>query len=287
LVILAKSAISATGTTTVTGDIGISPAAGSSITGFSLLAPPAAFATSVLVAGKVYAADYDTPTPVNLTAAILDMMAAYTDAAGRAPDYTELGAGDIGGKTLAPAVYKWTTNLSIPADVTLDGGPNDVWVFQVAGNLVQASGVRIVLKGGARPGNIFWQVAGSCDHATTSHFEGVELCQTDIVFKTGATANTRLLSQTAVTLDANAIVEPGDGTTGLKAPASADAPGIRFASTGDLLILELDASGVERTILIFDLGGVLRHRVSVPAGQSRAIVTGHWAPVKGFRYLLK
>ncbi|MDB5047374.1 MAG: hypothetical protein JWO30_445 [Fibrobacteres bacterium] len=207
-VVLAKTAVSTTGTTTITGNIGVSPAAASFITGFSLVDPPGVYSVSALVTGKIYAADYDSPTPVNLTTAVLDMMTAYTDAAGRPADYVELGAGNIGGKTLPPAVYKWGTDLLIPVDVTLSGGPYDVWIFQIAGNLTQASGVRVILKGGALAKNIFWQVAGAADHATTSHFEGVELSQTSITLKTGATVNGRLLAQSAVVHDANVVVEP-------------------------------------------------------------------------------
>ncbi|MEO7426543.1 MAG: ice-binding family protein [Fibrobacteria bacterium] len=286
--ILAKTAVTATGTFAVTGDVGISPAAGSSITGFDLLAPPTTYATANLVTGKVYAADYDPPTPQNLTTAILDMMTAYTDAAGRAPDYTELGAGDIGGKTLSPAVYKWGSDLLIQADLTLSGGPNDVWIFQIAGNLVQASGVAIVLKGGALSKHIFWQVAGSADHATTSHFEGVEVCQTGIVYKTGATANGRMLAQTAVVLDANTIMAPNDENTGLRetAAAAAVAQGMRVMEKGGHLILEMKAVPVARSVSIYDVEGVLRHRLSLAAGQTRASLPMKWAPRNGYRFLL-
>jgi hypothetical protein len=207
-VVLAKTSISTTGTTAITGNVGVSPAAASFLTGFSLLSPPSAYSTSAIVTGQVFAADYDSPTPANLTTAVLDMMAAFTDAAGRAADYTELGAGNIGGRTLAPAVYKWGTDVLIPADVTLAGGPNDTWIFQIAGNLTLGSGVKVILSGGALAKNIFWQVGGAATHETTTHFEGIELSQTGITLKTGATANGRLLAQTAVAFDANALVAP-------------------------------------------------------------------------------
>ena len=207
-VILAKTGISTTGTTAVTGDIGVSPAAASFITGFSLAAPPGSFSTSATVTGKVYASDYDSPTPANLTTAVVDMQTAFTDAAGRAPDYTELGAGNLGGRTLSPAVYKWGTDVLIPADVTLSGGPNDIWIFQIAGKLTQASAVKVTLAGGALAKNIFWQVAGAVEYGTTSHFEGVVLSQTSVTLKTGASMNGRALAQTAVVLDANAVVAP-------------------------------------------------------------------------------
>lgn len=208
-VILANSAISTTGVTAVTGDIGLSPSAASFITGFTLIADSSnIFSTSSLVTGNVYASDYAVPTPANLTTAVNNMLTAYTDAAGRAPDYTELGAGNIGGMTLAPATYKWGTGLLIPTDVTLNGGPNDVWIFQVAQGITQASAARVILTGGALPKNIFWQSFGAVDIGTTAHMEGVVLSQTSITLRTGASANSRLLAQTAVTLDANAVTQP-------------------------------------------------------------------------------
>jgi len=80
------------------------------------------FSTSVLVTGKVYAADYAVPTPAKLTTAVSDMQTAYTNAAGRTlPAATELGAGNIGGLTLTPGLYKWSTGLNIPTNVTLSG----------------------------------------------------------------------------------------------------------------------------------------------------------------------
>src|SRR4051812_43928098 len=96
--ILAKSAISTVPTSAVTGNVGVSPAAATFITGFSLTADATnVFSISPQVTGKAYAADYTAPTPSNLTAAVGDMQLAFTDAAGRAPGGTELGAGNIGG----------------------------------------------------------------------------------------------------------------------------------------------------------------------------------------------
>jgi hypothetical protein len=130
--ILAKSGISTVPTSAITGNLGLSPAAATYITGFSLTADATnAFATSPQVTGKVLASNYAAPTPSNLTTAIGDMQIAFTDAAGRAPNVTELGAGNIGGMTLTPGVYKWGTGLLIPTDVTLAGTATDVWIFQI------------------------------------------------------------------------------------------------------------------------------------------------------------
>jgi hypothetical protein len=209
-VILAKSGISTVPTSAVTGDLGLSPAAASFITGFSPLTASASnvYSTSSQVTGKVYAADYATPTPSNLTTAVNDMELAFTDAAGRAPDFTELGAGNIGGKTLVAGVYKWSTGLLIPTNLTLSGSAADVWIFQIAKSLTVSSAVSISLTGGAVPQHVFWQVAGLVNLGTTAHFEGVILGKTSIALQTGASINGRLMAQTAVTIDDSTVVEP-------------------------------------------------------------------------------
>lgn len=209
-VILSKTGVSNTGTTSVVGDIGISPAAASYITGFALNLPSASpFSTSAIVIGKIYAPGYADPTPANMSTAISDMQTAYTDGSGRTnPTATELGAGNIGGMTLAPGLYKWGTGVTIPTDVTLSGGANDVWIFQIAQNLDISSAKKIVLAGGAQAGNIFWIVAGQTTISTGALFNGNILDQTAIVLNTGAILNGRALAQTAVTLDANSVIAP-------------------------------------------------------------------------------
>lgn len=207
--ILAKTGISTVPTSAITGNLGLSPAAASYVTGFALTADATnVFATSPQVTGQVFASDYAPPTPNNLTTAVGDMQLAFTDAAGRAPDVTELGAGNIGGMTLTRGVYQWGTGLLIPTDVTLKGSATDVWIFQVAQNLTMASATHVVLTGGAVAKNVFWEVAGSVDIGTTAHVEGVVLCQTAIALRTGASINGRLLSQTAVSVDGSAVVQP-------------------------------------------------------------------------------
>jgi hypothetical protein len=209
--ILAKSGISTVPTSAITGNLGVSPAAATYISGFSLTADATdVFSTSPQVTGKVYAADYAVPTPSNLTTAVGDMELAFTDAAGRAPDVTELGAGNIGGMTLAPGVYKWGTGLLIPTDVTLAGSATDVWIFQIAEGLVVSSATHVVLTGGAMAKNVFWEVAGLVDVGTTAHFEGVVLAQTAITLRTGASVDGRLLAQTAVDIDGNTVVQPAE-----------------------------------------------------------------------------
>lgn len=208
-VILAKTSISTASASDVTGDMGISPAAATYITDFSLIADATnVFSTSSQVTGQIYASDYEPPTPSNLTSAVGAMETAFSDAASRAAHYTEEAAGAIGGLTLEPGTYKWGTDVSIADDLTLEGSATNVWIFQVAGDLSIASAARVNLTGGALAKNVFWQVSGKAEFGTTSHFEGVVMCQTGITLKTGASINGRLLAQTAVSLDANAVVEP-------------------------------------------------------------------------------
>jgi hypothetical protein len=209
--ILAKTGISATGLTAITGDIGISPAAATYITGCGLIMDASGvFSTSSLIAGNAYAADYTDPTPANLTTAVGDMETAYTNAAGRTtPDFTELYAGDVTGKALAPGLYNWSTGVLVSAGgVTIAGAASDVWIFQIAQNLELANGAMVTLSGGARASNIFWQVAGQVTLGTSAAMKGIMLCQTAIVMSTGATLNGRALAQTAVTLDANTVTMP-------------------------------------------------------------------------------
>jgi hypothetical protein len=202
--ILTKSGITNTPSSAIVGDVGSSPITGAAI---HLTCPE--------VVGTIYAVDAAGPAPcaVNnatlLGTAVLDMGTAYEDAAGRVlPDFFNLGAGEIGGRTLTPGLYKWGTGVLISSDVTLFGGPNDVWIFQISGPLSQANGARVNLGGGALAKNIFWQVTEQVTIGTGSHFEGVVLTQTMINLTTGASVNGRLFAHTAVTLQMNAVTEP-------------------------------------------------------------------------------
>lgn len=207
--ILAKSGVSTVPISAITGDVGVSPAAATFLTGFALILDSSnQFSTSTQVTGHLFAADYAPPTPANLTTSVLNMETAFTDAAGRAPGVTDLGAGNVGGMTLAPGVYKWGTGLLIPTDLTLNGSATDVWIFQVAQDLTVSTATDVVLTGGALAKNVFWQVTGLVDIGTTAHLEGIVLCATGITLGTGASVHGRLLAQTAVVLDGNTVVEP-------------------------------------------------------------------------------
>lgn len=215
-VILTKTGITNVHTSTITGNIGASPITAaamdnvfcSEITGL-IYGSNAAYTGS----GAVTCFKGDSSSNTLVANAVLDMGTAYNDAAGRTtPDFTELHAGDISGQTLVPGLYKWGTNVLINTDVTLNGGPNDVWIFQVSNDVIQASDTNVFLTGGAVAKNVFWQVAGGTGVAinTNAVFNGVAMAEKAINLKTGATVNGRLLSQTEVTLQSNVVTQPAE-----------------------------------------------------------------------------
>jgi len=210
-VVLAQTGISTATSSDITGDLGVSPSPASYVTGFSLIMDSTGlFSTSSQVTGKIYSADYTTPTPTELTTAVEDMLLAYADAAGRAPNYTELYSGDLSGKTLTPGVYKYASSVLINTELTLNGNATDVWIFQISGNLTMASDIQITLTGGADAKNIVWQVADTVAIGSGSHFEGTVLAMTNISMGTNSSLHGRLYAQTAVTLDATTIVKSND-----------------------------------------------------------------------------
>lgn len=199
--ILTKTGLTDVPGSSIRGDVGASPITGAAI---GVGCPE--------VSGAIFTVDAAGPAPCRtpdapgLTAAVRDEETAYTDAAGRRnPGFVNLGAGEIGGLALSPGLYNWTTGVSISRDVTLSGGPGDVWIFQVVGTLTQASATRVTLTGGALAKNVFWQTAGAVDIGTTAHFEGTILSQTMITTKTGASVNGRLLAQTQVALQKSSV----------------------------------------------------------------------------------
>jgi hypothetical protein len=202
--ILSKSGITNVYPSVITGNVGSGPITGAAI----LLSCPE-------VTGTIFSVDAAGPLPCRvtdasrLTTAVADMQTAYTDAAGRSnPNYLNLGAGNIGGLTLPPGLYKWTSAVTIPTDITLSGNPTSLWILQVSGTLRMSSAVRIHLTGGAQAKNIFWQVSEDVTLGTTSHFEGTILGKTLIALNTGASINGRLLAQTAATLQSNTVTKP-------------------------------------------------------------------------------
>lgn len=208
-VILSKTGISTTGSTMITGDIGVSPAAASFITGFGLIMDSGnEFSTSSLVTGNIFASDYQVGTPTLLTTAVNDVKIAYNDGAGRTPDYTELYTGDLSGKTLTSGVYKWSNDLLINTDFTLDGSSTEVFIFQVAGTLSMAANTQIILTGGVNPANIYWVVADTVAIGVGADFQGIILAMTNVSMNTGSSITGMIYAQTSVSLDATIVTKP-------------------------------------------------------------------------------
>jgi uncharacterized repeat protein (TIGR02543 family) len=210
--ILTKAGISTTGITSVQGDIGVSPAAATAITGFGLIMDTNnQSAHTPIVTGKVYAADFAAPTPAKMTTAVKDMETAFTTANGLTTPAPIVGlyAGDISGRILPPGLYKWATGVLITnAGVTLAGGPNDTWVLQIAQDLTVNSSAIVHLIGGAQAKNITWVVSGQATLGTNANFSGTILSKTLISLNTGAVVTGKLLAQTAVTLNASTVKNP-------------------------------------------------------------------------------
>lgn len=217
--LLAKTAISTVPSSAVTGNVGLSPAARTFLTGWSLISEPTdTYFTSAQVAapGKLYAADnVGGTTSVDLTTAIGNMETAYTNAAGRTASSaatTNVGAGTLTSQTfnsVGPVtVYEWGSAVTIPTDLTFNGSSTDVFILKVAGTLDMAAAQNVILAGGVLPKNIFWQVSGAVTIGAGTHFEGVVLGQTSITFGNLSSINGRLLAQTAVVLDATTVVVP-------------------------------------------------------------------------------
>jgi len=211
--LLAKTAITnVTGSAVAGGHVGLSPAAATFITGFSMIADPSgeySTSASVVPPAKIYASDYAVPTPANLTTAVGTMQTAYTDAAGRpTPDFLNLAGGDLSGLTLAPGLYNWGTTVLIPTDITIDGCADDVWIFQISDDLDISAAKSMILAGGAQAKNIFWQVAGQVTIHANAHFEGTILSKTGITLQTSASLHGRALAQSMIALDDNMVTAP-------------------------------------------------------------------------------
>ena len=199
--ILAGTAISSTGGGTIRGDIGLSPTTGAAITGL----------TTSQVHGIIYTIDATGPTgstvaPGLVSTAKVDLVTAYNDAMGRTtPDFVDPGSGNIGGMTLVPGLYKFTSTAMITgSNVVLTGGATDVWIFQVGTALTVGSGVQVILTGGAQARNIYWQVGSSATLGTSAVFEGTILANVSITMDTSSTLEGRALASTgAVTYNGN------------------------------------------------------------------------------------
>jgi hypothetical protein len=206
--ILAGSTVANIPTSVITGDVGVSPSAGSFIAGFGLTE----------VTGTIYAVDASYPTagvavvdPTRLTAAQSDLTIAYNDAAGRTPvpsgDFLNPGAGNLGGLTLVPGLYKFTgAALLSGSDLVLTGGADEVWIFQIGSELTIEDGIHVVLAGEAQAANIFWQVGTSATVGVGAVMQGNIMADQSITLANGATLNGRALASIAAVTLANAVV---------------------------------------------------------------------------------
>jgi len=219
--ILAGGGISSVPTSAITGNIGVSPASGSFITGL----------TCPEVNGTIYTVDAAGPAcavidPAGLTAAKAALTVAFNDAAGRSVPAPATISGDQGGITLPPGIYKSTSSLSIASgNLTLDGqgDANAVWIFQIASTLTTVgcgasvpctTGGNVMLINGANAANVFWQVGTSATIGQFTAFEGTILAYVSISINTGAQITGRLLSGAqpsgdgAVTLISDTVTLP-------------------------------------------------------------------------------
>ena len=191
--VLGASAVTNTGPTVVTGDLGIWPSTASSITGF----PP----------GTVIGATH--PADAVAQQAQTDVTAAYNNLAGQACSPSNVLTGiDLGGLTLTPGVYCFSTSAQLTGTLTLDAKGNSaaVFVFQIGSTLTTASASRVLVINGGSSCNVFWQIGSSAILGTTTAFAGNILALASITLNTGVVAPGRALARTgAVTLDTNGV----------------------------------------------------------------------------------
>ena len=210
--ILSKAGITNLVTSTITGDIAVSPIAATAMTGFGLTADGTnEFSTSTEVVGKVYAANYAVPTPTKLSTAVSNMETAYIDTQGRTQPnefYNNINVGEIGGLELTKGVYIFSTGVTIGKSIRFSGSATDIFIIKTSNDLTQTANTKVLLADGALAKNIFWSVAGKVVVQAGAHMEGTLLVKTSATFITGSSLNGRVLSQTAVALDQNTITAP-------------------------------------------------------------------------------
>lgn len=204
-VILARTAITASPGSSVSGNVGLNPTTGARIG-----------LTCLEVSGVIYTVDSAGPLPCRvidarrLRAAESDAINGFeNDGRLRVADYSDLSAGNIGGRNFGPATYAWSTGVQIASNLTLTGGPNDVWIFLITQDLRVGPDVSIVLAGGALPQNIFWlTLISDMEFGANSQFKGIVMAETSIIMHSGASLDGRLMAATSIALDQNRVTQP-------------------------------------------------------------------------------
>jgi hypothetical protein len=245
--VLASSTITSTGATHLTGDLGISP--GTSLTGF----PPGTITgtKNVTVPGAPGA-------EANLTLA-------YDNAAGRTNCPVTI-AGNIGGQTLTPGLYKSTSSLAISSgDLTLSGGgnPNGVFIFQVASAFTTTSGRQVILSNGAQAGNVFWQIGSSATLGTTSVMVGTVMAHDSVSMLTGSVLTGRAMAETGEVSLADSTITVPTATTSSTYPVTFTETGLAAATSWSVTYGGTTASSTTTTIGFTVVSGTYGFTVDV------------------------
>lgn len=246
--VLAGTAVTNIPLSNITGDVGLSPAAGSNYAGLA----------AAEVIGTIYDVNGTGPggsvnNPGLLTNAKNDLTAAYIDAAGQ-PVTTALVAADnqLGGQTLIPGVYSFGTaaTANLIGTLTLDaqGDPDAVFIFQASADLVTASNSVVQMINGGQACNVFWQVTSSATLGTTTTFVGSILALTSIADNGSSNVNGRLLARNgAVTLSSTTIIVPAcavSATGGSTGGSLAGTSGVNVINTGFGVVLAVTITSI-------------------------------------------
>ncbi|PKL87054.1 MAG: hypothetical protein CVV23_17370, partial [Ignavibacteriae bacterium HGW-Ignavibacteriae-2] len=218
--ILSNSDLTNIPTSSITGDVGMSPGLRSNMTGF-VLTPDITnqFSTDPQVNGGgpgIYAANDAAPTPSMLIKAKADAEAAYLDATAALRGTPTPLSGNINGLTLVPGLYESGSSIEISPGgaVTLDAGGNNnaVFIIRSATSITTQATSKVVLAGNANPANIFWVAGSAVTLGTNSIMKGTIIASSSISLLTGANLVGRVLIQSAaagqISLDQNTIVLP-------------------------------------------------------------------------------
>ncbi len=185
---MAYSSIVSSPTSTIKGKVGLKPGRRTLI---------ALDAKTEVEGGSdnVYSADDTGDKAIYLTLAREDLISAYREAAARETDKdkVEAYAGNIGGKTLPPGIYKWSNGVVIDSDVILEGNSKDIWIFQITGDVAVASGVNFKLLDGAKARNVYWQISGKVTLEANTKVPGTMMSQLTFEMKNSAKLNGRAL----------------------------------------------------------------------------------------------